>query len=115
MRTKHGGRIRTQFAPETHFKVKLSPEAALRRERAAQLEDLKSHLLRRHVLHAPNMELIPAIRHAANDAASLAWFTPCPLLVFPTLFDEKVESAKHAATVQERIWLQSQELLAQAA
>jgi len=115
MKTRTKGRIRTQFAPETRFQVKLSPEGALRRERSAQLEDLKVRLLRRHVLHAPNIELIPAIRRAANDAASLAWFTPCPLLVFPTLFDEKVESAKHAAVVQERIWLQSQELLARAA
>lgn len=115
MKTNARGRIRTQFAPATHFKVKLSPEGALRREQAAQLVDLKARLLRRHVMHAPSIELIPAIRRAANDAASLAWFTPCPLLVFPTLFDEKVESAKHAALLQERIWLQSRDLFAKAA
>ena len=115
MRTKQSGRIQAKFAPETRFEVKLSPEGALRRERAVQLEDLKSRLLRRHVMYAPDLELIPAIRRAAHDAASVAWFTPWPLLVFPTLLDEKVESAKHAALVQERIWLQSRELFAQAA
>lgn len=88
---------------------------AARARRDAQLESLKTRLLRHHVLHAPDMSLIPAIRRAAHEATSLAWLTPFPLLALPTLLDEKVREAMQIAWRQEQIRLQSQELLSLAA
>jgi len=35
-------------------------------------------------------ELVKEISRAANEAAALAWLTVCPILVLPTLIDEKV-------------------------
>ncbi len=115
MKTIQETRIQPRFATETRLPVTWSPAGADRAQRDAQLEFLKTRLLRSHVLNAPDMSLIPAIRRAAHEATALAWLTPFPLLALPTLFDEKVKEAMHIAGQQERIRLQSQDLLALAA
>jgi hypothetical protein len=61
---------------------------------------------------APTPELNPPLRRAANDAAALAWDTLYPLLVFPVLFEEKIEAALRHATRQACIRERSRELLA---
>ena len=52
------------------------------------------------------------MRSAANEAAALAWVTPYPLLVFPTLFEEKAAFAVKLAEKQEEVLDRSRELLA---
>lgn len=115
MTTSQNGRLNPRFAPETRFEVNISPEGRRRRELAARLEDLRVRQLRWQVMHASSMELIPAIQRAAEEAAAKAWYSPCPLLLFPLLFEELVASAKTTARRQERIRQQSRELLARAA
>lgn len=115
MKTRQDGRLKPRFAPEARFEVNISSEGRRRRELAARLEDLRVRLLRRQVMHASSMEQIPAIQRAAEDAAARAWYSPCPLLLFPLLFEELTESARATAQRQERIRQQSRELLARAA
>jgi len=43
------------------------------------------------------------LRHAANEAAALAWAALYPLLVFPVLFEEKTATAVRHAERQARI------------
>ena len=55
-------------------------------------------------LHAP-------VKQAANEAAGLAWTTAFPLLVFPTLFQEKVDRARLQQERAERIKARTADLL----
>jgi len=51
------------------------------------------------------------VRRAANEAAALAWLTKYPLLVFPSLFEEKAEFALVRMEQQDRVRRISRELL----
>lgn len=115
MRTNRVKKIEARFEPETRFTVNLSPEGLHRRQVAEQLERLRQRLLARHLMYAPDLELTPAIRRAAQDAVSLAWMTPCPLLVFPLLLEEKVQEAIRQARKQQQVWHRSRQLMALAA
>ena len=57
---------------------------------------------------AATPELNAPLRRAANDAAALAWATVFPLLVFPVLFEEKIEAAVLRLRRQARIYANSQ-------
>ena len=59
----------------------------------AQLEQLKDRLLEPILNSIENAALVQDLRWVANEAAALAWFTGCPILVLPTLLEEKVRSA----------------------
>ena len=53
-----------------------------------ELERLKNRLLREALLaDVPPAQLV-TLRRAANEAASIAWLEPHPLLAFPELFRE---------------------------
>jgi len=58
-----------------------------------QLENLKEQLLAPMLSSMQNSALAAELRWVANEAAGLAWLTVCPLLVLPTLFEEKVRQA----------------------
>ena len=58
-----------------------------------QLETLKENLLEPMLKSAENTALARELRWVANEAAALAWFTVCPILVLPALFEEKVREA----------------------
>jgi len=77
------------FAPEATFEVRAC-SAISRALEDSQLEKLKARLLRETLNDAAITCADGLIRHAANDAAALAWDTHFPLLMFPTLFEEKV-------------------------
>lgn len=105
-------RVPTRFGPETRFELKPAPAAPFR-----ALQETRFELLRRELLNERLGELLdPAfnsyLRTAANEAAALAWVTPYPLLVFPTLFEEKADSALLLAEKQEDVLERSRELLA---
>ena len=70
---------------------------------ASQLDQLKEQLLQPVLNSIQSAVVIGELRRAANEAAALAWFTVCPILVLPTLMEEKVRSALQWWERQERI------------
>ncbi len=106
-------RVPTQFAPPTRFKVKPIAARANRVATNARLEGLKKQLLAQHL--SESKDLAPVLRRAAEEAASLAWATPYPLLFLPELLQEKVAAARRQYVQQALILRRSQALLAEAA
>jgi hypothetical protein len=76
------------------FNWNADPPAPFRGTDETELERLKNRLLRIFLGAVAAPELIPLFRRAANEAAALAWLEPHPLLVFPTLFEEKLAAAR---------------------
>jgi hypothetical protein len=107
MKTSNTGR-RPELAPNTGSAVTRTPNPATQE---TELEQLKQRLLDQLLSEDHEPEFAALLRHAANEAASLAWATPYPLLVFPALFEEKVERALLQAERQDDIRQRSQELL----
>jgi hypothetical protein len=112
MNTTTYQKLRTRFGPETRFNVRPLPPAPFRALQETELERLKNRLLRERLATNSELELNTPLRRAANEAAALAWITPVPLLVFPTLFEEKARTALLQAARQESIRERSRELLA---
>lgn len=111
-------KLPTRFAPETRFDVEPTSDAtsaSARRALDAELETLKNKLLRNALHSATDLGLTPALRRAANEAASLAWLTSHPLLVLPELLQEKVGLAKTQAARQSDIRHRSRSILSEAA
>ena len=95
-------RIETEFAPETRFAVPASA-VLFRAGRETELERLKGRLLRETLKQATDPELYAPLRRAANEAAALAWANWYPLLLFPALFEEKVQTAVRQTARQAQI------------
>ena len=99
-------RVPAKFGPETRFEVKPVPPAPFRATQETELERLKNRLLVGVLNDLDGTGASPYVRRAANEAAALAWVTPYPLLTFPGLFEEKVQTAlryaEHRAAVLER-------------
>ena len=77
--------------------------APLRGPIEGQLEELKERLLRPVLEEISNTELMKVISGAANEAAALAWFTVCPMLVLPALLDEKLRATFKRWEKQEKL------------
>jgi len=75
------------------------------------LVELKDRLLRQELRRTPDGPSSQALRHAAEEAASLAWATDYPLLLLPTLFQEKVQRAQDYCARQQQLWSRSERLL----
>jgi hypothetical protein len=105
-------RVPTRFGPETGFEVKPVPPAPFRAVQEARFEGLKEQMLEERLDAVVEPEFDIHLRRAATEAAALAWVTAYPLLVFPTLFEEKAEAASARADRQEWILQRSRELLA---
>jgi hypothetical protein len=99
--------VPTEFGPETRFELRPLPPATFRATQETQFDLLKNKLLVEQLL-AATPELNVPLRRAANDAAALAWATVFPLLVFPVLFEEKIEAAVLRLRRQARIYANSQ-------
>jgi hypothetical protein len=104
-------RVPTRFGPETRFEVKPVPPAPFRAFEETELERLKNRLLINVLTDLDAPAASPYVRRAANEAAALAWVTPYPLLTFPALFEEKVETALHYAERQADVRERSAELV----
>jgi hypothetical protein len=104
-------RVPTRFGPETRFEVKPAPPAPFRATQETELEHLKTRLLVRFLNDLAEPELSPCVRRAANEAAALAWVTPYPLLTFPGLFEEHVQTALLYAERQAGVRARSAELI----
>jgi len=109
---KNETRIPAAFAPETRFELRPAPPAPFRATLENEFERLKNRLLAGELDAADRPDLNVPLRRAANEAAALAWVTLYPLLVFPTLFEEKVDAAVRQADRQACIYANSRELLA---
>jgi len=70
----------------------------------SQLETLKQRLLQPILGKISEPGLANALTLAANEAAALAWYTGFPMLVFPTLFEEKITTAWKHWLRQQQIW-----------
>ena len=104
-------RVPTRFGPETRFELKPVPAAPFRAVQETKFERLKNVLLDERLEELADSTFNSYVRTAANEAAALAWVTPYPLLVFPTLFEEKASSALESAEKQEDVFERSRELL----
>jgi hypothetical protein len=99
-------RIPAEFAAVTRFELRPKPTIPFRAFQEKAFERLKNRLLAQELTEAP--ELNVPLQRAANDAAALAWATVFPLLVFPVLFEEKIDAAILRAERQARIYANSQ-------
>ena len=108
MLKKRQRRVPTRFAPEIRFEV---TPARLRAERDTELEELKARLLRERLQDIWETRRTFQLRRAADEAAALAWVTPFPLLVFPSLFEEKAGDALLRVARQDQVRQRSRELL----
>jgi hypothetical protein len=104
-------KLLAKFSPETRFEVRPAAAAPFRATQETEFERLKNRLLTETLLATAQPELNVAIRRAANEAAALAWVTFYPLLVFPTLFEEKIRHALRHAERQANIYSKSPELV----
>src|ERR1700680_3484291 len=68
-----------------------------------RLERLKKLLLQDSLRGVFDTEVAPRLRRAAEEAASLSWITPYPLLVLPELFVELAAEARLRAQRQREI------------
>ncbi len=105
-------RLPTRFGPDARFEVRATPVAPFRATQETELERLKNRLLREALYELTEPGVNGYVRRAANEAAALAWVTQFPLLVFPALFEEKVEAALRQAERQVSVRRRSLELLA---
>jgi hypothetical protein len=106
--------VKNRSKPETRFEISPLAPVPVRGAAETELEQLKARLLRPLLAPVEEPELNTALQRAANEAASVAWFTPFPLLVFPTLLEEKAAKARRQQARQRQIRERSQGLLEEA-
>jgi hypothetical protein len=103
-------KLNAYFDPETEFEAEVLRGEPLKQAFAGLQETLVTETLdetQTLALHAP-------VKQAANEAAGLAWTTAFPLLVFPTLFEEKLDGVRKRQNRAERIKAQTAHLLMEA-
>lgn len=103
-------KLQTYFDPDTEFEAPLFEGESLKQTFAGLQEALIAEALGQ----TETLALYGPLKQAANEAAGLAWTTPFPLLVFPTLFTEKVGRAREQADRAHRIKAQTSDLLMEA-
>ena len=79
---------------------------------SVELERLKKCLLYEHTRAVADAALHSWLKRGAEEAASIAWATPYPLLVLPLLLDEKLSEARRKAEVQRSIFVRSEPIVA---
>lgn len=97
------GKVTARWGPDYRFEVKPVIALPFRVTQDSALEALKERLLRVELNRAEDAELWTRLRRAANEAASLAWASNFPLLVFPVLFEEKAALARRQHQRQRSI------------
>jgi len=73
--------------------------------------ELKENILSDHLDETTSVAVEKRIKQASNEAASIAWTTEFPLLVFPALFAEFARKERVNAGRQERITARTEMLL----
>ena len=100
-----------KFARNTRFAVNALTTVPFRGNQDTDLEQLKVRLLRQLLNGDVTADLNVRLRRAANEAAALAWLEPYPLLVFPTLLEEKARVATKQVAKQRKVYQRSRRLL----
>ena len=103
-------KIHTYFDPETEFEAEVLRGEPLK----AAFAGLQETLVTETLDETQTLALQAPVKQAANEAAGLAWTTGFPLLVFPTLFAEKVDVVRKRQDRAERIKAQTAGLLMEA-
>ncbi len=85
--------IAAEFDPASRFDSSPVSAGHLQTSVIAALEELKQRLLLETARARSDSATWSCLRRAAEEAASLAWTTPFPLLVLPELFAEKATEA----------------------
>jgi hypothetical protein len=98
-----GRLLQPRFRKDTRFDVCPIVTAPFRGPVETRLEQLKHALLQPVLQGTRNSDLYSRLYWAAQEAASLAWLTPFPLLMFPALFEEKMSAAR-------KYWLKQQKI-----
>ena len=109
-RNKNKNRLPAKFGGDTRFNVRPNVAAPFRGMQETELDRLKARLLRELLSKTQQPDLNAPLRRAANEAAGLAWLTPYPLLVFPTLLEEKATVAQKQRDKQRQVRLRTQGL-----
>lgn len=104
-------KLKTFFDPDTEFEADVLAGKPLQEAFARLQEALVAETLDA----TDRIALYEPLKQAANEAAGLAWTTGFPLLVFPTLFEEKTERTLLREQRAERIKAQTAEFLMEAA
>ena len=85
--------LAAEFEPGTRLDLNPVFGGGLQARSIAALEVLKQRLLEQTARARSDSATLSCLRRAAEEAASLAWTTPFPLLVLPELFAEKAAEA----------------------
>jgi len=108
-------RVPARLAPANEFDLANRPNERTKAATSAAVEALKTRLFRERLAVSGDPRWATFLRRAANEAAALAWLTECPLLILPTLLDEKAEAARHQLQLQDSIRRRSQAMICVAA
>jgi len=84
--------------------ARVRPREKRRRDDRA-LAQLRHRLVALALAQVQSLRLVEPIRRAAQEAEALAWVEEFPLLVFPCLFQEKLESARFRT--QRQMWVEA--------
>jgi hypothetical protein len=103
-------KLNTYFEPHEEFEAPLLRGEPLKESFA----DLQEALVTETLHETETLALHGRVKQAANEAAGLAWTTPFPLLVFPTLFNENVERVRQQDERGRRIKAKSADLVMEA-
>ena len=106
--------IKPKFARATRFELKAAA-APFRVTEQTELERLKNRLLLQLLRETQDPDFNALLRRAANEAAAVAWNSRFPLLLFPTLLEEKAKVARQQVEKQRQIRARTQNLFAEAA
>lgn len=82
----------------------MRPRETRRREDRA-LAHLRHRLVDETLSQVQSIRVVEPIRQAAREAEALAWVEDFPLLVFPCLFQEKMEAARFRT--QRQMWVEA--------
>src|SRR6266850_7952109 len=85
--------IAAEVESATRLDLNQDSGGGLQARAIAALEELKQRLLQEIAWARSDSATLTCLRRAAEEAASLAWATPFPLLVLPELFSEKAAEA----------------------
>lgn len=95
-------KLAIEFEQESRFDVSI-PAVPARGELEKALERIKHRLLLNLLRETPNTRMQDVLCQAATEAATIAWMTPHPLLVFPLLLEEKAAEVRNKFLRQEYI------------